>query len=52
MDISEFILQREAITLFVCDALQSAVEKQKDNADKHVRKNTSKFKKAIVYFFY
>ena len=43
--VSEFILQRQAITRFVRDALQSAVDKQKENADKHGRKNMSKFKK-------
>ena len=45
MAVSEFILQRQALTRFVRDALQSAVDKQKENADKYGRKNTSKFKK-------
>ena len=45
MAVSEFILQRQAITRFVRDALQSAVDQQKENADKHGRKNMSKFEK-------
>ena len=40
-----FIHQRQAITRFVRDALQSAVDKQKDNADKHGMKYMRKFKK-------
>ena len=36
--VSEFILQRQAITRFVRDTLQSAVDKPKENADKHGRK--------------
>ena len=43
--VSEFILQRQAITRFVRDALQAAVDKQKDNADKHGRRNMNKFVK-------
>uniref|UniRef100_A0AAV1U2E9 Integrase catalytic domain-containing protein n=1 Tax=Peronospora matthiolae TaxID=2874970 RepID=A0AAV1U2E9_9STRA len=45
MAVSEFILQRQAITRFVRDTLRSAVYKQKANADKRGRKNTSTFKK-------
>ena len=45
MTVSKFILQRQAITRFVRDALQSAVDKQKENADKHGKKNMSIFKK-------
>uniref|UniRef100_A0AAV1UDT5 Tf2-1-like SH3-like domain-containing protein n=1 Tax=Peronospora matthiolae TaxID=2874970 RepID=A0AAV1UDT5_9STRA len=45
MAVSEFILQRQAITRFVRDTLRSAVDKQKANADKRGRKNTSTFKK-------
>ena len=45
MTVSEFILQREAIIQFVRDALQSAVDKQKENADKHGRTNVSRYKK-------
>ena len=33
MIVSEFILQRQAITRFVGDAHQSAVDKQKENAE-------------------
>ena len=43
--VSEFILQRQAITRFVRDTLQSVIDKQKESADKHGRKNTSRFKK-------
>ncbi|KAG3210169.1 hypothetical protein PC129_g18828 [Phytophthora cactorum] len=32
--ISDFVLQRQAVTRYVRDALQSAVDKQKENADK------------------
>ena len=45
MTVSEFILQRQAITQFVRDLLQSAVDKQKENADKQGKKNMSRFKK-------
>ena len=45
MIVSEFILQHQAITRFVYDAIQSAAYKQKESADKHSRKNMSKFKK-------
>ncbi|CAI5705840.1 unnamed protein product [Peronospora effusa] len=45
MAVSDFILQRQAITRFVRDALQSAVDQQKEKADKHGRKNMSKFEK-------
>ena len=39
MSVSEFILQRQAITRFVRDALQSAVGKQRESADKHAGKH-------------
>ena len=45
MAVSDFILRRQAITRFVRDALQSAADKQKENAAKHGRKNLSKFSK-------
>ena len=45
MAVSEFILQRQAITRFVRDTLRSAVDRQKANADKRGRKNMSTFKK-------
>ena len=45
MAVSEFILQCQAITRFVRDSLQTAVDLQKENADKHGRKNMSKFEK-------
>ena len=45
MAMSEFFLQRQAITRFVRDALQSAVNKHKENADKRGRKNMISFKK-------
>ncbi|KAG3153597.1 hypothetical protein PC128_g22552 [Phytophthora cactorum] len=38
--ISDFVLQRQAVTRYVRDALQSAVDKQKENADKRGRKHT------------
>ncbi|OWY94711.1 polyprotein [Phytophthora megakarya] len=41
--VSEFVLQRQSITRFVRDALQCAVDKQKENADKHGRKNMASF---------
>ncbi|ETP30984.1 hypothetical protein F442_20107, partial [Phytophthora nicotianae P10297] len=41
--VSEFVLQRQSISRFVRDALQSAVDKQKENADKRGRKNLSTF---------
>ena len=43
--VSEFILQRQAIIRFVRDAVQAAVDKQKENADKNGRKNMNKFVK-------
>ena len=42
--VSEFILQGQAIIRFVRDELPSAVEKQKENANKHDRKHMAKFK--------
>ena len=50
--VSEFILQRQAITRFVRDALQAAVDNQKENADKHGRKNMSKFVKGDRVLLY
>ncbi|ETN00611.1 hypothetical protein PPTG_17824 [Phytophthora nicotianae INRA-310] len=41
--VSEFVLHRQALTRFVRDALQAAVDKQKENADKRGRKNKAKF---------
>ncbi|KAG3133255.1 hypothetical protein PI124_g19796 [Phytophthora idaei] len=41
--ISDFVLQRQAVTRYVGDALQSAVDKQKENADKRGRKHTVSF---------
>ena len=45
MTVSELMLQREAIKRFVCETLQSAVDKQKEYAASHGTKNTSQFKK-------
>ncbi|OWZ22750.1 polyprotein [Phytophthora megakarya] len=42
-EVSEFALQRQSITRFVRDALQSAMDKQTENADKHGRKNMASF---------
>ena len=39
------MLQLQAITRFVRDALQAAVDKQKENADKHGRKSMKNFVK-------
>ncbi|KAE9335525.1 hypothetical protein PR003_g12969 [Phytophthora rubi] len=41
--VSEFVLQRQSIARFVRDALQDAVDKQQDNADKRGRKNMATF---------
>ncbi|GMF66082.1 unnamed protein product [Phytophthora lilii] len=41
--VSEFVLQRQALTRFVRDALQAAVDMQKENADKRGRKNIASF---------
>ncbi|KAE9018761.1 hypothetical protein PR002_g13008 [Phytophthora rubi] len=41
--VSEFVLQRQSIARFVRDALQDAVDKQKENADKRGRKNMATF---------
>uniref|UniRef100_H3GE81 Chromo domain-containing protein n=1 Tax=Phytophthora ramorum TaxID=164328 RepID=H3GE81_PHYRM len=41
--VSEFVLQRQSVTRFVRDALQEAVDKQKENADKRGRKNVATF---------
>ena len=45
MAVSDLILQRQAFTQLVHDALQSAVDKQKENVDKHGQKYISRFKK-------
>ncbi|KAE8967582.1 hypothetical protein PF011_g27503 [Phytophthora fragariae] len=42
--VSEFLLHRQAVTRFVHDALQVAVDRQKANADRRGRKNTSSFR--------
>lgn len=42
--VSEFMLQRQAVTRFVRDALQAAVDKQKENADHRGRKNKHVFR--------
>ncbi|KAE9315304.1 hypothetical protein PF008_g19281 [Phytophthora fragariae] len=41
--VSEFVWQRQSIARFVRDALQDAVDKQKENADKRGRKNMATF---------
>ncbi|GMF49875.1 unnamed protein product [Phytophthora fragariaefolia] len=41
--VSAFVQRREAIARFVRDALQDAVDKQKENADKRGRKNMATF---------
>ncbi|KAE9017795.1 hypothetical protein PR001_g14304 [Phytophthora rubi] len=41
--VSEFVLHRQSIARFVRDALQDAVDKQQDNADKRGRKNMATF---------
>ncbi|KAG3062937.1 hypothetical protein PI125_g24441 [Phytophthora idaei] len=38
--VSDFVMQRQAVTRYVRDALQSAVDKQKENTDKRCRKHT------------
>ncbi|KAE8878100.1 hypothetical protein PF003_g37831 [Phytophthora fragariae] len=43
--VSDFLLHRQAVTRFVCDALQVAVDRQKANADRRGRKNTSFFRR-------
>ncbi|KAE9238092.1 hypothetical protein PF005_g375 [Phytophthora fragariae] len=43
--VSEFLLHRQAVTRFVCDALQVAVDRQKANADRRGRKNMSSFRR-------
>ncbi|KAE9066105.1 hypothetical protein PF007_g28602 [Phytophthora fragariae] len=42
--VSEFLLHRQAVTRFVRDALQAAVDRQKVNADRRGRKNMSSFR--------
>ncbi|GMF34441.1 unnamed protein product [Phytophthora fragariaefolia] len=42
--VSAFVQRRESIARFVRDALQDAVDKQKENADKPGRKNMTTFK--------
>ncbi|CAI5722732.1 unnamed protein product [Peronospora destructor] len=41
--ISDFLLHRQSVTRYVRDALQEAVDKQKENADKRGRKNMDTF---------
>ncbi|KAE9163869.1 hypothetical protein PF005_g30264 [Phytophthora fragariae] len=41
--VSEFVMQRQSIARFVRDALQDAVDKQKENADKRGRNNMATF---------
>ncbi|OWY99387.1 LOW QUALITY PROTEIN: reverse transcriptase [Phytophthora megakarya] len=41
--VSEFVQQRQAIMGFVRDTQQAAVDKQKENADKHGRNNKNSF---------
>ncbi|KAE9182726.1 hypothetical protein PF002_g26909 [Phytophthora fragariae] len=43
--VSEFLLHRPAVTRFVRDALQVAVDRQKANPDRRGRKNTSSFRR-------
>ncbi|KAE9301087.1 hypothetical protein PR003_g22613, partial [Phytophthora rubi] len=43
--VSEFLLDRQAVTRFVSDALQVAVDQQKTNADRRGRKNMSSFRR-------
>ncbi|KAE8963810.1 hypothetical protein PF011_g28899 [Phytophthora fragariae] len=43
--VSEFLLHRQAVRRFVRDALQVAVDRQKANADRRGRKNTSSFRR-------
>ncbi|KAE9286966.1 hypothetical protein PR003_g26173 [Phytophthora rubi] len=43
--VSEFLLHRQAVTRFVRDALQVAVDRQKANADRRGRKSTSSFRR-------
>ncbi|KAE8881599.1 hypothetical protein PF003_g34334 [Phytophthora fragariae] len=43
--VSDFLLHRQAVTRFVRDALQVAVDRQKANADRRGRKNTSSFRR-------
>ncbi|KAE9201080.1 hypothetical protein PF005_g15093 [Phytophthora fragariae] len=43
--VSEFLLHRQAVTRFVRDALQAAVDRQKANADRRSRKNMSFFRR-------
>ncbi|KAE8999235.1 hypothetical protein PR002_g18514 [Phytophthora rubi] len=43
--VSEFLLHRQAVTRFVRDALQVAVDRQKANADRRGRKNIAFFRR-------
>ncbi|GMF28100.1 unnamed protein product [Phytophthora fragariaefolia] len=43
--VSELLLHRQAVTRFVCDARQVAVDRQKANADRRGRKNMSFFRR-------
>ncbi|KAE9318039.1 hypothetical protein PF008_g18591 [Phytophthora fragariae] len=45
--VSEFLLHRQVVTRFVCDALQVGVDRQKANADRRGRKNMSSFRRGI-----
>ena len=42
--INDFLLQKQLTLRFVRDALANAVDKQKENADRHGRKNMNSFK--------
>ncbi|CAI5728464.1 unnamed protein product [Peronospora destructor] len=42
--VSDFLLHRQSVTRYVRDALQEAVDKQKENADKRGRKNMDIFR--------
>ncbi|KAE9265500.1 hypothetical protein PR003_g32440, partial [Phytophthora rubi] len=43
--VSKFLLHRQAVTRFVRDELQAAVDRQKANADRRGRKNMSSFRR-------
>ncbi|KAE8875196.1 hypothetical protein PF003_g40665 [Phytophthora fragariae] len=48
--VSEFLLHRQAVTRFVRDALQVAVDRQKANANRRGRKNMSSFRRGERVF--
>ena len=50
MAVSELKLQRQSITRFVSDALQSAVNKHKENSYNTAEKTLADSRKAIVYY--